>query len=158
MKQIGLLITLLVCGCTSLHDNAAQTQKINVELGSHYVPPGLLGYPLGTYLTIEGVAGQTKGGIRVLVETVNGKPCDSEVFIHVNNIYVTNKIRCKIKGYETGGMVGVPPALKQLDPNKNYRLQQSQWQFWRRFEPISIDHPEELSKQLAAKENSQGAN
>lgn len=124
---------------------------------SNYVPPGLLGYPLGTYLTIEGVAGQTKGGIRVLVETVNGQPLTSETYIHVTSIYVTEKTRCKIKGYETGAMAGEPPAFTksgaESDP-KWKRTQLNKWQFWYYFVPMSIEYPEELVKKLKAKEKS----
>ena len=153
-KQIGLLIVLLMCGCKSSHNSTTEQLKTNVELDAHTVPSGLLGHPVGTYLTIEGVAGQTKGGIRVLVEAVNGQSLSSEIYIQVNSIYVTQKTRCKIKGYETGGMVGEPPALKQLAPNRNIRFQQSQWQFWRYFVPMSIEYPEELSSQLTKMKDS----
>jgi len=158
MKQIGLLIALLMCGCNSSHNKTTETVKTKLELDAHTVPSGLLGHPVGTYLTIEGVAGQTKGGIRVLVEAVNGQPLNSEIYIHVNSIYVTQKTRCKIKGYETGVMAGEPPAFTQSgaksDP-KWQRTQLNKWQFWRYFVPMSIDYPEELSKQLTGKENSQ---
>ena len=122
----------------------------------HYVPSGLLGYPLGTYLTIEGLARQTKGGIRVQVEAINDVPCNAEIHIHVPRIYVTQNTKCKIKGYETGGMVGVPPALIQLEPNNlNHRLQQATWHLWRSFVPTSIVYPKELSVQLSPEKKSQ---
>ena len=158
MKQIVLLIALLGCGCSSFHDQGTQALTTSQEPSSHYVPPGLLGYPVGTYLTIEGVAGQTKGGIRVLVETVNGQPLTSKTYIHINSIYVTEKTRCKIKGYETGAMAGEPPAINQSGAESDPKWQLTQlnkWQFWRYFVPMSIDYPEKLSKQLTAKENSQ---
>ena len=158
MKQIVLLIALLGCGCSSFHHSSTDTMKTNMDPCSHYVPPGLLGYPVGTYLTVEGVAGQTKGGIRVLVETVNGQPLTTDTHIHVNSIYVTEKTRCKIKGYETGVMAGEPPAFTQSGAESDPKWQLTQlnkWQFWRYFVPMSIEYPEELGKQLTAKEKPQ---
>jgi hypothetical protein len=50
------------------------------------IPGGRLGFPLGTYLTIEGVRaeGKLKLGVNtLLVDTVNGKQLDTPVGIWI---------------------------------------------------------------------------
>jgi RNA polymerase sigma factor (sigma-70 family) len=89
-------------------------------------PGGILGHQLGTYLTIEGV--KAEGGKvetnTLLVDTVNGKKLDRPVMIAVRlcdfnatrfdmetNHHMPVKVRCVYKGFESGGMIGVPPAV-----------------------------------------------
>jgi hypothetical protein len=89
-------------------------------------PGGVLGHELGTYLTIEGVKAE---GVKIetntlLVDTVNGKKLDKPVLIGVRlcdfnatrydievNHLMPLKVRCVYKGFESGGMIGIPPAV-----------------------------------------------
>ena len=88
-------------------------------------PGGLLTKGTGKYLTIEGI--KLEGGKvetnTLLVDTVDGKKLEQPVplVIHVNYIKDHNlreasfrlpsRQRCIFKGYESGSMVGVPPAV-----------------------------------------------
>jgi hypothetical protein len=73
-------------------------------------PGGLLRDQLGEYLTIEGVraeGGKIETGT-LLVDTVDGKKLDKPVPILIHNLRdVPAKQRCVLKGYESGGMIGV---------------------------------------------------
>ena len=88
-------------------------------------PGGFLSDQLGTYLTIEGV--KTEGGKietgTFLVDTVNGKKLDKPISLLIRGASVVNqnlqragldlpeKRRCVLKGFESGEMIGVPPAV-----------------------------------------------
>lgn len=88
-------------------------------------PSGHFG-DLGRYLTIEGVRAE---GAKIehgtlLVDTVNGKRLDQPISVVVNacafdrtrydlptDFVLPPKQRCVIKGFESGGMIGVPSAV-----------------------------------------------
>jgi hypothetical protein len=81
------------------------------------VPVGLLGRPLGEYLTIEGTRYEPKPAVMVdtsrtlLVDTVNGKKLSKPVPIYIATVRLLPKEgRCVFKGYESGRMGGTPPA------------------------------------------------
>src|SRR5207237_636136 len=76
-------------------------------------PGGLLGHPLGSYLTVEGVrAEQGKVGVRtLLVDSINGRRLPKPVALWVENLDLPPQQRCTLKGYETGRMIGTPPAV-----------------------------------------------
>ena len=93
---------------------AKEQGRKEVEEVGPWVPRGLLGNKLGTYLTIEGVRDESgfKVGIRtLLVDTVGGKKLDKPVAVWVNNLDLPAKQRCVLKRYETGMMIGTPPAV-----------------------------------------------
>jgi hypothetical protein len=77
-------------------------------------PGGQLRAPLGEYRTIEGVlavGGKVETGT-LLVDTVEGRKLDQPVRVLVHNLrnLLPPNQRCVLKGYETGAMIGVPPA------------------------------------------------
>jgi hypothetical protein len=74
---------------------------------------GILGERLGFYLTIEGTrAERGKVGTRtLLVDTVGGKKLAKPVAIWVENLDLPAEQRCVLKGYESGRMIGQPPAV-----------------------------------------------
>ena len=80
-----------------------------------YYPAMTLGYRPGTYLTIEGVSGHEVKGDQtfVMVDTVNGRKLSKPTTIPIRNAHVTDKQRCILKGYESGEMVGEPPAVRE---------------------------------------------
>jgi hypothetical protein len=113
------------------------------------VPEGTLGHPLGTYLTIEGARAETgKVGTKtLLVDTINGKRLDRPIGIWIDNVAsLPKRERCIIKGYETGKMIGVPPAVIEAAREAARAVPPSQatWQFYRFFVMISPVRPEGL--------------
>lgn len=88
-------------------------------------PTGALGDELGVYRTIEGFLSE---GIKVetgtlIVDTVDGKKLDQPVSMVIRGAVIVNhnlqpatlslppKQRCILKGFESGEMIGVPPAV-----------------------------------------------
>ena len=115
------------------------------------IPGGRLGYPLGTYVRIEGIrADGFKTGVNtLLVGTVNGKKLDQPVGIWVENVDSLPKgPRCVLRGYETGSMIGVPPAVIEAakEEGKTVNVPQAVWQFRRYFIVTSVVEPKDLKK------------
>jgi len=117
------------------------------------IPDGGLGHPLGTYLTIEGVRApqqyMTDTVNTLLVDTVNGKKLDTPVRICVENVESLPKdTHCILRGYETGSMIGTPPAVIEAakEDGKDVSLPQVGWQFHRVFIVLSVVEPKDLKK------------
>ena len=112
------------------------------------IPTGRLGFPLGTYLRVEGsrVEGPKTGGRTLLVDTINGKKLDSPIEIGIENVDSLPKdTRCVVRGYETGQMIGTPPAVEQAaKEGKNVPRPQAGWKFYRYFVVISVIEPKDL--------------
>ena len=107
------------------------------------VPVGKLGLELGTYLTIEGVPpdNQMKAG-NMIVGTVNGRKLDVPVLIQIQNVHALPAgVRCVLRGYESGKMIGVPD---QVARQEKIPLSQAKWQFFRFFIATSVVEPKEL--------------
>jgi len=109
---------------------------------------GLLGQPLGTALKIEGVREREHGKFAsdiLLVDTLNGQKLTRPISIWIQNAKqpgLPSKTRCVLKGYETGLMVGIPPALlgeNQINTNP------FDWQLQRRFVITSVVEPKSLA-------------
>jgi len=136
--KIALLVFVLVFGVT-----AVKAQEI---------PAGRLGHPLGTYLTVEGVRaekGMKVGVNTLLVDTLNGKKLDIPIGIWVENVDSLPKdTRCILRGYETGSMVGLPPAVREAakEEGKEIGGPQVTWQFRRYFVATSVVEPKDLKK------------
>ena len=121
------------------------------------VPPGKLGFPLGTYLTVEGEA--AKAGFKVnptctlIVDTVNGKRLNQPAAIVVENLNIENPLpqqgRVVIKGYESGSMIGTPPGAiaAAREAGKDIALPQAGWQFYRFFVLTSWVQPKRTEGQ-----------
>lgn len=111
--------------------------------GDDGIPSGKLGFKLGTYLTIEGVA--PTNGIKVgnmLVDTVNGKKLETPVAILVENVgSIPKEGRLVIRGYESGKMIGLPHEVAEKE---NIPLPQAGWQFFRFFVATSVVAPKDL--------------
>lgn len=110
------------------------------------VPVGRLGYALGVYLKIEGirVEGPKTGGRTLLVDTVNGKKLATPTAVAVENVKsLPESRRCILKGYETGGLIGVPPAVEEAakEDGRSVNEPQAGWQFHRWFVALSVVEP-----------------
>jgi hypothetical protein len=113
------------------------------------IPDGGLGHPLGTYLTIEGVrAEQLMWGFPMRVDTVNGKKLEKQIEVWVSNVDLPKDARCILRGYETGSMIGTPPAVIEAakEDGKDVTLPQVGWQFHRVFIVLSVVEPKDLKK------------
>jgi hypothetical protein len=70
-----------------------------------------------SYRTIEGLLYDGNGKVEsntLVVDVVDGKRLDKPIYIRVKNTRIPPKVRCVLKGYELGEMIGRPPAEYDL--------------------------------------------
>jgi hypothetical protein len=121
----------------------------------------LLRDQLGTYLTIEGVkaeGGKIESGT-LLVDTVDGKKLDMPISLVIRGAYVANdnlqparldlpaKQRCVFKGFESGEMSGVAPAVQAAVAEQGWKevpMSSAPWQWRPYFVALIVDEPEGL--------------
>lgn len=151
---MNILRFLMVCGalyCTLAA--AGEPTKVPKQLTLHTgdVPIGSLSFPIGSYLTIEGVRGGDGGkggGARwLLVDTVNGQKLTEPVGVWIEKTQALPKdMRCVLKGYETFTMVGDPPAYEATakEAGRQVTLSQFGWQVRLFFVTLSVVSPSEL--------------
>ncbi len=113
------------------------------------VPIGSLGFPVGSYLTIEGVRlDGAKAGARTLrVDTVNGQKLERAGAISVEKTEALPKgTRCVLKGYETFRMIGEPPAYEAaaVEAGRQITIPQVGWQVHLFFVTMSVVSPSGL--------------
>jgi hypothetical protein len=113
------------------------------------IPVGILGVHLGQYVTIEGVRaeeGTFIGTQTLLVDTIGGKKLEKRIHIWVNNLELPAKKRCVFKGYESGQMIGTPPA--EIDAAKEQGrvagVTQAGWQWHPHFVVLIVVEPKGL--------------
>jgi hypothetical protein len=118
------------------------------EVGHKIRIIGRYGHPLGTYLELDGrrhgnSKGPTKtGGGNFIVERVNGKAVADATDIYVPQLAAEKDgTRCRVEGYETGEMIGVPDAVLKRTGGPG---PQAAWQFYVRLEvlkaaPLPLD-------------------
>lgn len=116
------------------------------DIDNRDIPLGKLGYPLGTYLTMEGIRMEKgKVGTRtLLVDTINGKKLPSPVPIWIDNVRnpgLPKDTRCVFRGYESGKMIGVPNEAAEKE---QISVPAAAWQFFRYFVVTSVVEPENL--------------
>ena len=106
------------------------------------VPAGLLGYPLGTPLRIEGIRQPKRKFYDLIVSKVNNKELKQPITILIENLekpFLPSDTVCVLNGYETGKMLGTPPAL--LKGQEYESKNQMNWALHRRFVITSIEKP-----------------
>jgi hypothetical protein len=106
----------------SAQTNNTPVEPKSIRVANNGVPYGTLGFPVGTYLTIESVwQPPPQNAICYpqdlwLVDTVNGgrlaKPV--EIVIETTNS-VHEGVRCVFKGYESFRMMGIAPGKETAD-------------------------------------------
>ena len=124
-------------------------------------PGGLLRDQLGTYLTIEGVkaeGGKIETGT-LLVDAVNGKNLEQPISVVIRGAYVDNhnlqpagldlpaQQRCGFKGFESGEMIGVPPAVRAAAAEQGWKevpMSPAPWQWRPYFVALIVVEPEGL--------------
>ncbi|MBI5362506.1 MAG: hypothetical protein HZA53_04950 [Planctomycetes bacterium] len=109
------------------------------------VPAGLLGFPIGTYLQLEGVrAEHGKVGERTLrVERVGGRALPHPVGIWIENLSLPAGEPCVLSGYESGRWIGLPTEVRIAEHLEEH---QAMWQFQRYFIATSVQAPPALVK------------
>lgn len=124
-------------------------------------PGGILSDQLGVYRTIEGVrleAGKFETGT-LLVDTVDGKQLNKPITLVVRGAIVDDqnlqnaslslpaKQRCVLKGYETGEMIGVPPAVSAAGEEQGWSdvpISQTEWRWRPYFVALVVVAPTDL--------------
>jgi hypothetical protein len=111
----------------------------SAEPGEVEAPFGRLGYRIGTYLTIEGrrVEAGKVGTQTLRVEKVDGHILPRPIEVWVENGDLPKGEWCIIKGYESGGWIGVPPEVLKVTGERG---PQALWQFSFVFIPVPFEH------------------
>lgn len=133
----------------------------NAEAVKPRQPSGLLADQLGMYLTIEGVrleGAKIETGT-LLVDTVDGKKLDKPISLVIRGASVVNhnlqlaglnlpaKQRCILKGFESGEMIGVPPAVPAAAKEQGWQevpMSPVQWQWRPYFVALVVVEPKGL--------------
>ena len=116
--------------------------------GTNSAKMSRLGFPLGTFLTIEGVRSEHgKGHARtLLVDKVGNQTLNPPVGIWMENVELPEAVRCVFKGYETGRWIGTPPEVLEATGAPE---PQAEWQFHTYFLATSVEQPATLKVQGA---------
>jgi hypothetical protein len=109
----------------------------------------MLGFPVGTYLTVEGIRPETmrikEASLNTIeVDTVNGRKLEKPVQIAIRNLWshtLPQGERVVLRGYESGRMVGIPDEVLKIE---NVPGPQPSWSFDRYFVLTSCVQPREL--------------
>jgi hypothetical protein len=136
-------VGLLLGGCAPA---ARKMQQEPSVLPEPAFPSGRLGYPLGKYLTIEGVRAERGkvGAKSLLVDTVNGQDVSPPIGLWIDNVDgLPARTRCVLNGYESGKMIGLP---REVAEKENIPFPQAAWQFYRYFIVTSVVEPKDLKK------------
>jgi len=146
------LLTALTAAVGLSTQSVAQTKiggKLPIQPSQ---PTGHLG-ALGTYRTIEGVLYDGNGKVEsntLVVDVVDGKRLDKPIHILVKNTLIPAKVRCVLKGYELGEMIGRPPGeyalMKELgrDPSELAKRDAAVWRWRPFFVPLIATQPKGL--------------
>lgn len=124
-------------------------------------PGGILSDQLGVYLIIEGVpaeGGKVESGT-LLVDTVDGKKLAKPINLVVRGAYIADhnlqparldipaKQRCVLKGYESGEMIGVAPAVDAAAKEQGWQevpMSPVPWQWRPYFVALIVVEPKGL--------------
>ena len=142
MKQWILLaafqcLTLAVCHGQTL---AERTDPRPDE--SQKAPVGKLGYPLGSYLIIEGTRPSKGKGTKqcLVVDTASGHKLPAPVPMYFR-FTLPEGVHCVFKGYETGEWIGSAPGEVLSSVPRDELYSQSPWHFQNRFVIVSVVQP-----------------
>jgi hypothetical protein len=153
MSKLRYIASLLLVAAPALtvfaFPRSGGAEEVAVVLRSGSVPIGSLGHPLGAYLTIDGARldGPKRGVSTLLAEAVNGERLAQPVVIWVDNVDLPAGQRCRIKGYETARMIGMPPAriAAEREQGRDAPEPQAAWQVNLYFVALSVVTPPGLA-------------
>ena len=124
-------------------------------------PGGILSDELGVYRTIEGVrseGGKVETGT-LLVDTVDGKKLDKPIPLVIRGAVVVDhnlqpavlslpaRQRCILKGFESGEMIGVPPAVSTAAEEQGWKeapMSSALWRWRPYFIALVVVEPKDL--------------
>jgi len=126
--------------------------SVRVGTADDDLPKGKLGFPLGTYLRIEAYrTDYGKGNLsNLMVYRVNEQKLDTPIGIYAERIELDSlpmDKRCLLRGYETGKMIGQPPAIAKAAKEEGKPIppgSQAGWCFSRYFVVLSVIEPKGL--------------
>jgi hypothetical protein len=112
-------------------------------------PLGRLGYPVGTYVQIEGFREEhgKVGAHTMAVDTVSGEKLSEPISIWIENLKgggLPLGKRCVLRGYESARMIGLPEEVVKAE---NLAPHQAAWQMQRYFIVTSVVEPTGLEKE-----------
>jgi hypothetical protein len=140
----NMIYTGIVCLCVllvadslsfALGQSPIARRDTNAESARPRQPGGKLGEHLGVYRTVEGfrsVGGKVETGT-LLVDTVDGVKLDKPIPLVIRGgVVVDHNLReavlplpanqrCIFKGFETGEMIGVPPAVSEAAQEQGWK-------------------------------------
>lgn len=96
-------------------------------------PGGFLKNGLGVYVTIEGVLYSGEGKVEsnsLVVDTVDGNKLEEPILILIKHVRIPENVRCVLKGYELGAMIGNLPAFRQAAEEGGKRYVESSASPW----------------------------
>lgn len=148
MKKLTFVLTLFLLFTIEAEIRTKNEYPKKPTFKPGELPIGRLGYPIGTYLTIEG---QRKNGIKTGVRTfkvlkINGKVTKTPTSIWIDNVDLPPNKICILKGYETFRTLGQPPAIGKWarENGKDVTVPQAGWQIQFYFVALSIVTPDGL--------------
>lgn len=154
-----MFVAALLCGFLhTLADEPQLSDRLPNGWSVDRVPVGRLGERIGTYMTIEGKRydGPTLKVAKsrfFVVDAVNGKRLPKPRAIHTKNLVLPENERCVLKGYESGIMIGQPPAFeaaaKELGINPPAGPQAG-WQWSSHFVVLIAQSPKGLKPKFPA--------
>ena len=133
----------------------------NTETVKPRQPGGILSDQLGVYRTIEGIrsdGGKVEIGT-LLVDTVDGQKLDKPIPLLIRGAVVVDhnlqpavlrlpaKHRCILKGFESGEMIGVPPAVSAAAEEQGWKevpMSPVQWEWRPYFVALVVVEPKSL--------------
>ncbi|MBI1178313.1 hypothetical protein GC207_12830 [bacterium] len=144
---VAAVLTTLAITAEIPSPKLARTQVDPAQLALEY-PMGYLGYPVGTYVQIEGFRQENgKVGTRTLkVDTISGEKLEKTISIWIENVKhpgLPSGKRCVFRGYESARMIGLPYGVAKAE---NSPLPQAVWQLQRYFIVTTILEPTDLEK------------
>ena len=158
--KVKLLIVSLMLAFIFL-DGCTPVKLSNISPTTRIKPIGKLGYPFGTYLTIEGIGhNNTTSPFRqdwqeFTVDVINGNKLTSPVTTIIQGPFlqptIEKKVRCILRGYELCETLGMPESISAAEgitesqyieivsgnwiPKETIRFK---WQFRRYFEIVRV--------------------
>ena len=130
VRAVSITLICLVAGCQRV--DTPQSRD-----GTNFArkPIGRLTDNLGELITIEGIQTEedrrSKSGPLLSVDTVNGVNLKKPRSIEISGFEIPPDVRCVLRGYETGCMIGQPnaeiQAAEELGQEPEYLPLAYQW-------------------------------
>ena len=153
MSHFNFILPLcFAVACTAFSHSSAHSQD-------RRLPTGRLTDRLGELITIEGkLPANARGGkgraSSLRVDTIDGVKLEKPRGIQITGFRIPPNKRCVLKGYETGAMIGTPPAVLQAAKELGQEppdISQAAYQWYTKFVVLIVvaPIPEQIPAQRA---------